>query len=79
MLPIGWIISILAWTLFALTAAGLFFWAVRWFPRQRWFAPTLLLIFITLGLLARHTKWAIPVMVLLLMIASAFIPQKRKK
>ncbi len=30
-----------------------------------------------LGLLARSTKWAIPLIVLLLMVASGFIPRKR--
>jgi hypothetical protein len=76
-LPLGLIVAILGWTAFVLAAAGLFFWASRWFPRQPWFARTLLLVFVMLGLLARQTKWAIPLMVLLLVVASAFIPRKR--
>lgn len=58
-------------------ALGLFFWASRWFPRQPWLARSLMLAFVVLGLLARQTKWAIPLMVLMLVVASAFIPRKR--
>ena len=70
-------VSLVAWTLFALAALGLFFWALRWFPRQPWFARALLGAFVILGLMARETKWAIPLIVLLLVVASAFIPRKR--
>jgi hypothetical protein len=76
-LPLGLIFTILAWTAFAMAALGLFFWASRWFPHQPWFARTLLLVFVVLGLLARQTKWAIPLMVLVLVAASGFIPKKR--
>ncbi len=77
MLPIGLIIAILAWTAFAVAALGVFFWATRWFPRQPWFGRLLLLAFVALGLMARTTKWAIPLIVLLLMVASGFVPRKR--
>jgi hypothetical protein len=77
MLPIGLIIGILGWTAFAMAGLGLFFWAVRWFPRQPWFARALVALFLLLGLLARQTKWAIPMLALLLVTASAFIPRKR--
>lgn len=77
MLPIGLIIGVLAWTVLAMAAIGLFFWAARWFPRQRWFAPSLVLLFLLVCLLARETKWAIPMLALLLLLASAAIPRKR--
>ncbi len=77
MLPIGLIVSLVAWTLFLMMALGLFFWALRWFPQQPWFARSLLAVFVILGLFARQTKWAIPIMLLLVVGASAFIPRKR--
>jgi hypothetical protein len=76
-LPLGLIFTILGWSAFAMMSLGLFFWATRWFPRQPWFARALLLAFVALALLARQTKWAIPMFVLILAIASAFIPRKR--
>jgi hypothetical protein len=78
MLPLALIISLVAWTVFAMIAAGLVFWAVRWFPRQRWLAPTLLILFVLLGMLARTSKWAVPGLVLLLMVASGFIPTRKR-
>jgi hypothetical protein len=77
MLPIGLIFSVLGWTVFAMLAIGLFFWAARWFPRQPWFARALVALFVLLGLLARQTKWAIPMLALLLLVGSGFIPRKR--
>jgi hypothetical protein len=77
MLPTGFLLTILAWTAFVMIGLGLFFWASRWFPRQPWFARSLLLLFLLLGLFSRHTKWAIPCLVILLVIASAFIPRRR--
>ena len=77
MLPIALIISVLAWTVLAMASVGLFFWAARWFPRQPWFAPLLVMLFIVLALVARQTKWAVPLLALLLMVASGFIPRKR--
>jgi hypothetical protein len=77
MVPLGFFITFLAWAAFAIAAIGLFFWAARWFPRQRWFAPTLLLLFLFLVLLARQTKWAVVVLVLLLVVGSGFIPRRR--
>ncbi len=77
MLPLALLIKVLAWAAFVLSGFGLFFWAARWFPRQRWFAPALLALFLILGLLARESKWAIPLIVLLLLVASGFIPRKR--
>lgn len=77
MLPIGLILGIFAWTAFVMIAAGVCFWALRWFPRQPWFARLLVAAFVLLGLMARQTKWAIPLIVLILMTASAFIPRKR--
>jgi hypothetical protein len=74
---IGLLIQILAWAAFVLAGVGLFFWAVRWFPRQRWLPPSLALLFVLLAFLARFTKWAIPLMVLLLLGASGFIPRRR--
>ena len=74
---LGLFFKIAAWTVFAMAGVGLFFWAVRWFPRQRWLAPTLAAFFLLLPLLARGTKWAIPVFVLLLLVGSSFIPRKR--
>jgi hypothetical protein len=78
MLPLGLMLSLLAWSLFALTALGLFFWALRWFPRQPWFARSLLGLFLLLGVLARQTKWAIPLIVVLLLVGSGFIPRPRR-
>jgi hypothetical protein len=73
----GLMISIFAWMVFVLAALGLFFWASRWFPRQPWFGRSLLLGFVVLGLMARATKWAIPLLMVALLTASAFIPRKR--
>jgi hypothetical protein len=75
---LGLFLKILAWSAFVLAGLGIFFWAARWFPRQRWLAPTLGALFLFLGLVARTSKWAIPLMVLMLMVASGFIPRKRK-
>jgi hypothetical protein len=77
MVPIGFLLTLLAWAAFAMAAVGVFFWAARWFPRQRWLAPSLLLAFLLLGLLARQSKWAILMLVSLLVVGSAFIPRKR--
>jgi hypothetical protein len=77
MLPIGLIFSVLGWTVFIMLAVGVFFWAARWFPRQPWFARALVALFVLLGLLARQTKWAIPMLALLLLVGSGFIPRKR--
>lgn len=76
MLPLGLILTIVGWTAFALAGTGLFFWATRWFPQQPWFARVLLLAFVVLALAARTTKWAIPLIVLLLVAASGFIPRR---
>jgi hypothetical protein len=77
MLPIGLIVAVFAWTAFAMAGVGVFFWAARWFPRQPWFSRLLVAAFVLLGLLARETKWAIPLIALLLLVASGFIPRKR--
>jgi hypothetical protein len=77
MLPLGLLLKLLAWAAFAIAGVGLFFWAARWFPRQRWLASTLALLFLLLGLLARESKWAVVALVLLLVVGSAFIPRKR--
>jgi hypothetical protein len=79
MIPLGFIVTLLAWAAFVIAGLGLFFWAARWFPRQRWFAPTLALLFLLLGLFARHSKWAVVLLVLLLVIGSAFIPRGRRR
>jgi hypothetical protein len=78
MLPLGLMLSVLAWSLFVLAALGLFFWALRWFPRQPWFARLLLVVFVLLGLFARQTKWSIPLIALILLVGSAFIPRPRR-
>lgn len=77
MLPFGLILKLFAWAAFAISGVGLVFWAARWFPRQRWFAPTLILLFALLGLLAFRFKWALFALVLLLVVGSAFIPRPR--
>jgi hypothetical protein len=77
MLPPTFLITILAWATFVMAGIGLFFWAARWFPRQRWLAPTLAILFLVIGLFARHSKWAVVLIVLLLVIASGFIPRRR--
>ena len=77
MLPIGLILGVLGWTAFAMIAVGVCFWAVRWFPRQPWFARAMVAAFVLLALAARQTKWAIPMLALLLVAASSFIPRKR--
>jgi hypothetical protein len=77
MLPIGLIVSVFAWTAFAMIGLGVCFWAARWFPHQPWFSRLLVAAFLLLGLLARQTKWAIPMIALLLLVASGFIPRKR--
>ena len=77
MLPIGLIIGVFGWTVFAMTGLGVCFWALRWFPRQPWFARLLVAAFVLLGLVARQTKWAIPLIAVLLLVASGFIPRKR--
>lgn len=77
LVPIGFVLTLLAGAAVAMAAVGLFFWAVRWFPRQRWLAPTIVLVFLFLVLLARHTKWGIPLIGFALLIASAFIPRRR--
>jgi hypothetical protein len=76
MLPLGLLLTLLAWTTLALAAAGLVFWFARWFPRQRWLAPSAAVLFFALVLLARHSKWALVLLVLLFVVASAFIPRK---
>lgn len=78
MAPIGLMLTLIAWAAFVLAAVGLFFWALRWFPRQRWLASTLVLLFVILALLARQTKWMIPLLVALLFLGSSFIPRNRK-
>jgi hypothetical protein len=77
MLPIALIFNVLAWTVFVMVGVGLFFWAARWFPRQQWIAPSLVILFVFLAMLARETKWAIPLLAVLLLVASGFIPRKR--
>jgi hypothetical protein len=77
MVPIGLLLTLLAGAAIAMAAAGLYFWALRWFPRQRWVASTLLLLFLIVVLFARHTKWILPIVAFLLLIASGFIPRKR--
>ena len=77
MLPIALVFNVLAWTVFVMVGIGLFFWAGRWFPRQQWLAPALVILFVFLAMLARETKWAIPLLALLLLAASGFIPRKR--
>jgi len=77
MLPISLIFTVLGWTAFVLIAVGVGFWALRWFPRQPWFARALVAAFILFALAARETKWAVPLLALLLVAASAFIPRKR--
>jgi len=77
MLPIGLIVSVVGGTAFEMMGVGACFWAARWFPRQPWFARLIVAAFVLLGLLARQTKWAIPAMALLLLLASGFIPRKR--
>jgi hypothetical protein len=77
MLPISLIFGVLGWTAFAMIAIGVCFWAIRWFPRQPWFARALVAAFVLLAVVARQTKWAIPMMALLLVAASGFIPRKR--
>ena len=60
-----------------MTGLALGFWALRWFPRQPWFARLLVAAFVLLALIARETKWAIPLIAVLLLVASFFIPRKR--
>jgi hypothetical protein len=75
--PIGFAFTLLTWAAFVLAALGLFFWVARWFPRQRWLAPTLLLLFVVVALLARQSKWIVPLLAMLLLFGSAFIPRRR--
>jgi hypothetical protein len=75
--PIGILLTIATWVMFAMAGIGLFFWLARWFPRQRWLAPTLLLLFVVFALLARQTKWMVPLFVAFLLLGSGFIPRKR--
>jgi len=77
MVPIGFILTLLAGAALGVAIIGLYFWALRWFPRQRWIASALVLLFVFLLLLARQTKWGILFLGLLLLIASAFIPRRR--
>jgi hypothetical protein len=77
MLPIGLMVSVFGWVVFAMLGVGVCFWAARWFPRQPWFARLLVAAFVLLGLMARQTKWAIPIIAFLLLVGSGFIPRKR--
>lgn len=77
MLPIGFILTLLAGAAVVMAGIGLFFWALRWFPRQRWIASFLVLLFLLLVMLARHSKWGIVLLGLGLLIASIFIPRRR--
>jgi hypothetical protein len=77
MLPISLIFAVLGWTAFVMIAVGVCFWAARWFPRQPWFARALVAAFVVLALAVRQTKWAIPMLALLFVAASGFIPRKR--
>jgi hypothetical protein len=77
MIPFGLLLPLLAWAAFLMTAVGLFFWAARWFPGRRWLAPTLALLFLLLGVFARQSKWAVVLIVVVLIVASGFIPRKR--
>jgi MYXO-CTERM domain-containing protein len=77
MLPIGFILTLLAGAAAVMAVVGLYFWAIRWFPKQRWIASFLVLLFVFLLLLARHTKWGILLLGLLVLAASAFIPRRR--
>jgi hypothetical protein len=77
MLPIGFILTLLAGTAAVMAIIGLYFWALRWFPRQRWIASSLVLLCVVLLLLARHTKWGVLLLGLLILAASAFIPRRR--
>jgi hypothetical protein len=77
MVPIGFILTLLAGAAAVMAMIGLFFWAIRWFPRQRWIAPSLVVLFVFLLLLARQSKWGIILLGLLLLVASAFIPRRR--
>jgi hypothetical protein len=77
MLPIGLIIGVLGWAVFAMLGVGVAFWAMRWFPGQPWFARLVVAGFVLLGLSARHNKWAIPIIAFLVLVASGFIPRKR--
>jgi hypothetical protein len=76
-LPIGLILGVLGWATFAMVAVGVCFWAARWFPRQPWFARAMVAAFVLLALAARQTKWAIPILALVLVAASGFIPRRR--
>jgi hypothetical protein len=77
MLPIGFILTLLAGAAAVMAVIGLYVWAVRWFPKQRWLASLLTLLFVILLLLARQTKWGIILIGLLFLAASAFIPRRR--
>lgn len=77
MLPIGFILTLLAGAAAVMAMVGLYFWAIRWFPRQRWVGSLLVLLFVFLLLLARQTKWGIVLLGLLLLVVSAFIPRRR--
>ncbi len=77
MLPIGLIMGVLGWTVFVMLGLGLCFWAMRWFPGQPWFGRMVVAGFVLLGIMARQTKWAIPLIAILVLVASGFIPRKR--
>lgn len=77
MLPIGLIVGVVGWTIFVMLGLGVGFWALRWFPNQPWFARLVVAAFVLLGLMARETKWAIPLIAILLLAASGFVPRKR--
>src|SRR5205809_961600 len=69
MLLFGLLLKLLAWSVFSLAGLGLIFWAARWFPRQRWLPASLFALFIVLAVMARFNKWAIVLIVLLLVVA----------
>lgn len=77
MLPTGFILTLFAGALTIMAIIGLYFWAIRWFPQQRWVASFAVLLFVILLLLARQTKWGILLLGLLFLAASAFIPRRR--
>jgi hypothetical protein len=75
--PAGLLFTLIAWAAFVLAGIGLFFWVARWFPRHRWLASTLLLLFVVIALLGRQSKWIVPLLAVLLLFGSAFIPRRR--